>query len=128
MVRPFKSDNSGQFSFDHDSDTEEDNVPEQRYTIAEIKDKKIVNRKVYYLVEWAGYQGEDTWEPRESFEGTTEMPFIDEFEARREEEMAESRLRLNREREELDQKRQRFQNAAMYLQSKRRNIEGLLIF
>ena len=34
-----------------------------QYVVKKIKEKKKVQNKIYYKVEWKGHPGEDSWEP-----------------------------------------------------------------
>jgi len=43
----------------------------ETYIISEILDKKVENRKTYYLVRWKGFPRADaTWEPSNTFDRT----------------------------------------------------------
>ncbi len=44
------------------------------YIISKILDKKVENRKTYYLVKWRGYKDTDnTWEPASTFDRTEDL-------------------------------------------------------
>jgi len=45
------------------------------YIISKILDKKVENRKTFYLVKWRGFHKEEdnTWEPANTFDRTAEL-------------------------------------------------------
>ena len=49
------------------------------YYVEAVRDKKIVNGEVYYLIKWDGYpESSDTWEPKENLENIQNL--IQDFE------------------------------------------------
>lgn len=102
MVRPFEpTPGNTSHQFENEENTEEDEQEEQ-FTVVEIKDFKIENGKILYLVEWAGYPSEDqwTWIPPENFNGTL---LIDEFHMRQE--IENERQKVETERQQLEEEK-----------------------
>jgi hypothetical protein len=54
---------------------------QQEYEVSRILDRRELGGRVEYLIEWEGYPGEDTWEPKHHLTGCTIL--LEQFELQR---------------------------------------------
>jgi hypothetical protein len=75
MLKPYKDDFK-EFNRETSPQPEitSENQQEDEYEVESILDKKIVHRKIFYLVKWKGYPMHDaTWEPKENLKNAANL-------------------------------------------------------
>jgi hypothetical protein len=74
LPNEFKS-SAGPSADGSDSDADQD----EEYEVEAILDKKLIRRKVHYLVKWVGWDSKfNTWEPREHLVNSSVL--VEEYE------------------------------------------------